>query len=637
MNKFQNESYEPSNTDGAASQAVKLSSYLILYGVVILGFISCMTGYGPGALGALAFLLVGTTKALAKRFGLLETVVGLFSAWMLLAILIGVWGQYFTFAKIPGSLAALLVFGLLTIQKVDTRAITRKTYRAELIIGSLVFLSIIAIDQIAAQHIITFLGYGYDNSAHVASVREVVTDRAFFTGQMQPEKFVSFLGSTPQGPAGAVSLLADVSGVSGQNLASLLRIFLTATLLIPVATVTFCFIALQQQSKSFLKALVFTTLIAVVCAIGYPSHMWFSGFLSSNLATLVLLMGTALFILGQETSTKVFLLLLLVVIQSFIYLLYTPPLVLFLIILLLKIAMEKQSLKSEVFRILCSPRILSLLAVSFALVVIAIKGIFSQYGTNQFLAPGGIEPLPVATTFFIFGATLFLVSNLKNHSIVLQSISVASITLVSIACAGVAYSVWRTGLIMYYPTKLATSVFVIVLFLFSLRLNQNIKLESIAKTVALQIFIASMVISYIGLNPTIFKTAYMGSGKGVLSALKEGRAEVVDGSIVLALTKVADGYNRPILELFPERDSELNTRWINLLAGQWTDASWISWTKIRTLILENKVAEAAEEIKRTKIIVASRDEVLIKKLDTLAINEINCLVNINDEINCQGS
>jgi hypothetical protein len=46
---------------------------------------------------------------------------------------------------------------------------------------------------------------------------------------------------------------------------------------------------------------------------------------------------------------------------------------------------------------------------------------------------------------------------------------------------------------------------------------------------------------------------------------------------------------------------------------------------------------AAEEIKATKIIVASRDAVLIEKLDTLAINEINCLVNINDEINCQGS
>jgi hypothetical protein len=635
MKKLQNVSYEPSNKDGARRQAVKSSSYLILYGVAILGYVSSIAGYGPGALGALAFLLVGTTKALAKRFGLLESVVGLFSLWILIAILIGLWGQYFASAKIPGWLAALLVFGLLTIKGGEAKPTTLKTYRVNLLVGLLTFMSVLAIDQIAAQHIITFLGYGYDNSAHVASVRKVLLDRAFFTGQIQPERFVVFLGSTPQGPAGAVSLLADVSGVSGQNLSSLLRVFLTATLLIPIAAVCFCFTALQQQSKSILKPLLFTASIALVCAIGYPSHMWFSGFLSSNLATLVLLMGTAIFILGKDFSTKIFLIVLLVVVQSFIYLLYVPPLALFLLFLLYKYPRNNQKWKSIIRRLVVLPKILLLFMGSIGLIAIAARGIFSQYGTNQFLAPGGIEPLPAATTFFIFGAALFLISNLKTDSNVLHSISLASITLVTIACAGVSYSVWQTGLIMYYPTKLATSVFVIVLFLFSLQLNQTLKLDSIAKTAALQIFAASMVVTYIGLNPTIFKTAYMGSGKGVMSALKGGRAEVVDGSIVLALTKVSKSQNRPILVLLPERDSELNTRWVNLLSGNWTDTTWISWTKIRTLVLENKLAEAAGELNASKFIVASRDGGLIKKFDTLVTNQTNCLVDLNDQINCR--
>lgn len=206
------------------------------------------------------------------------------------------------------------------------------------------------------------------------------------------------------------------------------------------------------------------------------------------------------------------------------------------------------------------------------LTAIALNGILSGYGGGQFLAPGGIAPLPVGTTLFIYGVSVALAIKSKQPYCEDSVIQTTTFGPTILAIAGVSYSFLRTNepgkfwAASYYPTKLAISVLIVVTILLIVQIVQKIeagesRLQHSLNAVLVVAAISSLVFS--SYNSWPFSGGFMGNTRGVVRSLNSGTSEVVDGESVLQGYESVKNSKMSVIYLSDNHESELNTRWIN--------------------------------------------------------------------------
>jgi len=249
---------------------------------------------------------------------------------------------------------------------------------------------------------------------------------------------------------------------------------------------------------------------------------------------------------------------------------------------------------------------------------VALYGTISFTYTG-FLHPGGIAPLPVGTTMFIFGLTSLLMIRSDPNAERSLVTSLIAQALVVIAVGGMVYAHYTLNvpgehwLIPYYPTKIATSVLLVILVLLIdhviVRLDYS-KLNlvvNIQQIFLLTIAIGSLVLS--SYNSWPFSQGYMGTTSGVIRSMRANTEEVVDGELIIDWMEASKLSDKPVLILSATQESELNTRWVNSTMFNWSQTTWDQWRVARTQIDLGKYREASTIFLEQFLIITNQNEV----------------------------
>ena len=407
-----------------------------------LGLAAGSIGHHFVSLTCLIMLLVPVYKSLESRFDNLFSIGLMLFQWIGISVSIYLFGQFVTplpHIVIRAIVFILLVFGNYTkdIAVVKTNYIFKQT--------TLLIFVCLLINQflyVSINRLITFLGFGYDNYAHLLTFRTILINRQTIFGLSEPSQIVNILGSSPIGTHSAFALLAETIGINGSSISQSIYFYSVATLLLPISIALISILILIRQNPSKTRKLISSILILIVTCWTYISHMWFSGYLTSNFATFLLMIGLSIALSSQRIQSRVFVLALLCGITFIVYPIYSVLLLVVLCIdLLVHYSELIESLRNSSRRNLLCPCLL-LMYLGF-LDALALYGTVS-YSYTGFLSPGGIAPLPVGTTMFIFGITSLLLihSNTNTNTKTKQSLTNALIanTLVIIAVGGMVYA-----------------------------------------------------------------------------------------------------------------------------------------------------------------------------------------------------
>jgi hypothetical protein len=512
-------------------------------------------------------------------------------------------------------------------------------------LASIVCLGQMIIATISSSKLVSFLGFGYDNYAHLYVFRTMLKSNSALMGFSDPQHVVTFVGASPLGTHMSMALLADVVGVNDTGIPKALSFFTLITVLMPVAFVVVCAKIVINKKYSLLKQLAVYAFVVVVLIFGYPSHIFFSGYLTSNFATLVMLIAFG--VLSAEVSTEVKLIVLFILgaAEFLVYPLYSIfPLIFFFAVCAVG-RIESLKLLLRVLRqsIL---RSLSILIGSSALVLIALLGLLSGYGGGQFLVPGGISPFPLGGSMFIFGATLSSLfggeSGLDRLRIWQLSVSGA----IFVASFGLIYAYYETYVpgqfwaVPYYPTKILISVLVIAFLcllermMLKSNLNHNLNSQNLANT--LLVLAAAGILVAPAYNSWPFSGGFMGNTQGVISSLRSGQSEVVDGNLVSKSVGYTQSSQMPALYLSDNHESELNTRWINSLELNWSDVNWGEWMNARRLIEEEKYGEAAEVINGRLVLIIDNYSKFRGNPVAFSVFRNICVIDVMRNNTCRG-
>jgi hypothetical protein len=456
--------------------------------------------------------------------------------------------------------------------------------------------------QIHTARLISFLGFGYDNYGHFYIFRNTLIKRHAFIALNRPSEFVSFVGATPLGTNNLLSLIADTIGIDGARIHESLAFFSFAVILMPILTIFVGYLAIKSTATSKIRVFVGAVLVTVVVLLAYPSHIWFSGYLTSNFSTFLLITGVCIAVFANQSNSGFWVLVFLGLAQFMVYPLYA----IFAIVPFVSLIISNNcKLLVDVYRAV-QKNILGYFALSTCmsiLIAITLRGILSGYGGGQFLAPGGIAPLPVGTTMFVFGVSIALAIARKhghnNDSI--KQITVCGIA--ALAIAGISYSFLRTNepgslwVPSYYPTKLAISVLIVLTTILIIQMVQKIESGDSKIRYSLNVLVVVTAISALvvsSYNSWPFSQGYMGTTQGVIKSLNRETSEVVDGDSVLQAYQFVKETDMSGLYLSDAHESELNTRWINSLNLNWNDTNWGEWVTARQLIDEGKYEDASD-------------------------------------------
>lgn len=586
--------------------------------VGVLGLVAGSTGNHFASLMCLIILLVPICRSLESRFDNLFSIGLMVFLWIGISISIYLFGQFVT--PLPHVVIRAIVFCLLVLGNYSKDVTDVKKYfifkqTTPLIVGYLM------IDQflhVPINRLITFLGFGYDNYAHLLTFRTILINRQTIFGLSEPSQIVNLLGSSPIGAHSAFALLAEAIGIDGSDISQSVHFFAAATLLMPIFAVFVSTSILIRGKHSIRRRIIGFLLILTVIFWSYISHMWFSGYFTSNFATTIMLVSIGVALSSRRSQARIYLLALLCGIMFVVYPMYSMLLLIILCIdLLVHYSELIESLRKLPRRNLLFSCLL-LLYLGF-LDTVALFGALSYLPNSGFLSLGGIAPLPVGTTMFIFGITsLLLIQSDPNTK---RSLATSLITqaLVAIAVGGMVYAHFTLNvpgehwLIPYYPTKLATSVLLVVLVLLIdhviVRLNYSkINLVvNIQQIFLLTIAIGSLVLS--SYNSWPFSQGYMGTTSGVIKSMRANTDEVVDGDLIIKWIEASKLSDKPVLILSATQESELNTRWVNSMTFNWSQTTWDLWRVARTQIDLGVYREASSILLEQFLIITNQNEV----------------------------
>ena len=387
---------------------------------------------------------------------------------------------------------------------------------------------------------------------------------------------MNLVNSGPLGAGAALAFIADVIGINVLDIRASAQLFVISLILLPllILFVSYKLIKLLLVGS---RAWPATCLVATVLFVGYPSHQWFSGFQHSNAGILVVLIAIFVYLGADSSTTKTVILAINVAVLSFVYLLYMPIVV---FLLLKVIVFEILSVPTQGGRLVIGSAGLALLVTAIPIFLFC-----RAYGTSQLFLGGGIEQLPQVPMALLMGYGIGLVYQTteqgldRSRRILPQVLIIGSISVV-------AFSIWHSGYISYYPTKIA-ALFLIPILIFTIsettyQIQRNMwdMREKVARGGMLVLILSLLVCS--GLNPNQYKSGDQGALRGVFSEIIKPERESDRGKLILALQQKAKMVDRPVLIEAKGMESEQISRWVSSLNFQFSDATWTDWTSVRT-------------------------------------------------------
>jgi hypothetical protein len=439
--------------------------------------------------------------------------------------------------------------------------------------------------------ILTILGLGYDNSAHVAAFRNAYKNPQSLFDKSNgfteipnslflnyPDIFHVFFGTIFQSISPTYNLNYTISFY-------FISIFyMMAVLILGLVNISEYFFL-----KKFKKIIIgiFTFFFFLLTQF---SAIFISGFPHNLFSILVIIL--LLIIIREENSkwNKILFLMLGVVPLTF----STPQILPIYAVILLFIAISTIDNGLKFRFVIISHR--------YKIFLIIIPVIFSAYGLvqiinrfslNQILAEGGVEPFGLI--FYLSYAIIFIISiffikislGLKSlDNLFSLLIVIVSATSQFVAIAFSLFTYVKLGYVSYYAIK---SIYFSVPFIFLMivmQLSINYKyIKEIYKifpikflsAVAYSIFILS--ISYTGLWPTVFNGGFMSPIPVALKTFTNSElkgAQLVYGPQILNAIGILESRSSDKIGIFVSEihGSDLNSRWLNGLNGTWSDENW---------------------------------------------------------------
>jgi hypothetical protein len=571
------------------------------------------------------------------------------------SLIVGAFGQFI--APIPIWMISSGFYLVIGTTVMRDRNLTLKSGHSTKIlvfasIGTLIFNLLI---RLKTSVILTLLGLGYDNSGNLAMFRQILLERRMLIGSIDSEKFISLFGSGPQGAPTAMAYIGWIVGIDGKSVHNSLLLLFLAAILIPAAIFWISTLIIFRVVGNKKWRAVCAILIGITIFFGYSSHLWISGFLTSNFATMIIFLGVMVSLSPCTPANQVWLLCVLTIVELNVYSLFAP---LIAILVFSTTKVEICAIRLELRKYLSS-KSQFMLAIGISLVGgiliwLPLYGVLSRFGGSKFLVEGFFAPIPLEATMLLFGLTM--VTNLSgskpnsvHRRIAILGTWYVSIGLLALGIAWIGtYEPGQQWFVPYYPQKLLAAI-VLILCVFMLVVMATLRAEILGSMFqiwchrAMVMVVASLFI-FGGINRWPFTGGYMGSTHGVIKSILTREPAVVDGKLVLDWVDQAQRVDRPVLVIISSRESELNTRWVNLLTLNWSDKTWggrnheavkatdeifVGWIDAREFIEAGDLI-SAQAILSNEFLLITDDSNLIQSFDRNHLPIQYCLYSIGE-------
>lgn len=591
--------------------------------VAFLHLVGVVNGFpylsGPISLAVFCWLFIRIAAHRSYLCALTTLVFGCLAVGFCVQLLGELSGHVF---DTPVWITVLLWLAVIAVQRSSRHcAIGQKCFVAVAVIWAFLSLAWVLSLGIDPRGVITFLGYGYDNAAHLTLGRMILEQGHSFLLSSDASAGPTFLQDAAQLGGTTFATLALLMGVQHSNLEGTLAIYAGLTVSIPLISVVAVSLGLFTHRRVGRTLLVLTATTALV-STGYLSRIWLSGYLNSNLGTLCLILLTVL--ISVRTGRQIVGLSVGTCLMIHAYPLFAG---FGLALLLPQVGPYVWStLRSRDRKIIWSQaRSIVGVGVVFATLLIPLRATRRSYGGSQFLADGGIEPLP-GNFFLLLGSAAFLIFILIVQRVKDRRPAV-SILLVGCVCgATTTYSISKLDKIAYYPTKLLITGMLILAVFLILGIQ---KIEDKKARSAANCLLVLLTVGYAFFQPreTIFTGPFMGDLPHSLREARNATPVIVEGGAIYSLAIEATRAKKAILYLPKAQESELNTRWINTLSGQWTDETWTAWMQTRNALISNDFKNAIASADDSLLLIATDDVELGKNYSDVLNTDVCLLQN----------
>lgn len=610
-----------------STAALVLAAFSVLYVVLLLG-VRSESSVIP-LMVCVGIISVLVTKLTTGFDNLLQVVFGAVIFSLFLQFSGEIFGSWVTTRAIAAAMFLVLIWGWFLVSTKDVKRLDITA--REMISKVLTFLipvlgCIYWISMMSTERKVNILGYGYDNVGHLVQARMVLDSGGTALLTRVLDYGPTYVQDSHQAAASLLATLVILAGISEKSVSGLLSVQLFVTILIPIlllqGVLTVGFRGSYRTRMSLLSAVA----VSAVLLGTYTSRIWFSGWLSSNLAILCLAL-LAMQLATRQRTSSIFLIAAFVVIGQ-IYILFAV--IAFLLVAPRLTAVVGTEFSRRPLRWSSGKLVVVgvgvLLTASLILPVMAVQ---RSFGAQQFLAAGGGESPPIREMFamviLIFGP---LIAFTPKSRIVERALTVGALTTLAIA-------LWVTSMeqhdyVSYYPMKFIVAIFVIALCYIVGSFCQATPRRS-TKAVSVIVAFVAVATMLFGSKGTTFTTAYMGTVSSVARQISNPSPIVVNGGDVEHWSSWANKTDVPVLYLTSAYESELNTRWINTLAETWTDDSWSTWMLVRDLLASTSPPSTSTDLKN--LVVVSDSQEILERAEELGI--ASCSIQNFDK--CQAS
>lgn len=598
---------------------MKIRQRYLIFGICTTGLASSISGHALLSTLCLMTLFSIIYQVLRAKFDSLYVIGLMTCGWMLVSQTIYTFGQYFS--PIPprgiSILTYTLLFGCLCYSNIDLlqKKNIYRIVRFPIIIAATVALMFAQ----RLSTLVTFLGFGYDSYGHLSFFRTILVSGKFWFGVINSSTPSNVYSVSPSGAHGALALFSAVTGINGVDIGDSIRIFAVAAALLPIACFAVAIKVILRSGNSIPRAVSGSLLVGGAILLGYPSHIWFSGYFASNTATLLLLIAVGVALSGASVGARCWLLVSLSAMTFVTYSIYSICVAVVLLAVLVNESFDLLKSLKQLTKLIWF-LVISSISYQAILAGIALLGLRDANVTTRIISPGGIAPLPIGTTMFIFGLTALLLSRPTCVSSQLRTVSLIAQALAVIAISLMVYSYHSTrtpGILWsvpYYPTKLTIAIVIVVLVLL---IDQVLPVTRVTRYNFVEIgqpafLVFGAVISLISVSyhSWPFSGGFMGSTTGVVESIINDDPKLIEGSIIMDWVGASNKVDRPVLILMKDLDAELPTRWVNSLTFRWTGETWGPWMSANNYIKIGDFSEATKMLSDRFLVITNQKQIV---------------------------
>ena len=441
--------------------------------------------------------------------------------------------------------------------------------------GVVLFLSFV-ITILNSHHIIGYLLWGYDNSAHVPALSQVYRHSGFLYSGNIPELFTfsNYVNGYPPLQSGTWALIMSIANIQvpgGYEILNFYGFFYFGTGLLIIALIAQHWLpGLSHSFTGFSRRFIFL-LICLLIAFSQASYMLWLGFPSFLWTCCIIIAITELVSRTENRSHRVLICLLGMTLVNYSYPLLSPVLILVLISEVI------QMTRSDVGYFWKRKR--SILVFGFFTWVLNFTVVLKSLNVRHYLDDvGGIQPIALRNLIFIV-MIVAITCLIYRHS--LKSLPVISIAFFSsIINFGVLalLSQRDLGSVSYYPQKAGYLALILGFASMGSMLTGSLRFADLKSRGFVHLFVLSSSIAVLWFSvsatsdPNLAKYGFA-STSVVLEQLKHGPSNPNRECLVQAMDATIDlNFNSNAQTILFSDD--LNTRWINGVRGRLTDATY---------------------------------------------------------------